>query len=372
LQPTTQLSVEAWVNTTDTGLVEVVRKRLYGYGIDLGGSAAGIPNFFIYDAGGQQRVASGAVSVNDGSWHQLVGTYDGSAVRLYVDGVLAGLSNASGPVYYQSGGIAIGRAGDWNGYYVGGSIDDVAIYGTAITSARVREHYQASGRTPASPPQSSSVYKSAIVHATPIGYWRMDETSGTTAFDSMGNGNDGVIQTGVTLGTGGALSASGDANPTMAFNGATGRIALSLQGLNTAAGASNTVEFWMYWTGDNLVMPFGFDQYDLYLANGSFGFNTGNTDDIWGISSAGLANQWVYVAATFYNGDPRQGALYINGEARQLTQRQGTSVTRMVSSMARIGAWPSGAGNNGPNGYPFTGSLDEVAIYDRALTSSQI
>ena len=71
--------------------------------------------------------------------------------------------------------------------------------------------------------------------------------------------------------------------------GAPGQIQLNLPQVNTTAGGSNTVAFWMNWDGTDNVMPFGFTVYDLWFYNGSFGFNT-SVSDLYGISSAGLAN----------------------------------------------------------------------------------
>src|SRR5262249_54802801 len=149
----------------------------------------------------------------------------------------------------------------------------------------------------------------------------------------------------------GALSADSDTAYT--FTG--GQIQLTLPQLNTTAGTDNTVSFWMKWDGSNSVMPIGFRGYDLYLSGGSFGFNTAQ-GDIWGISSAGLANSWHFVTAVFHNGNATQSQLYIDGVAQSLSQRFGTTSTnRVVTTEARISGWPS------DTGYHFGGGLDEVA-----------
>jgi len=99
------------------------------------------------------------------------------------------------------------------------------------------------------------------------------------------------------------------------FNGGTNQIALSNLNVDTSAGAKNTVEFWMYWDGTNSVMPFGWGtSYDLWFYSSCFGFNTGQ-GNILGISSAGFENNWIHVAAIFYNGVPdvSNNELYING-----------------------------------------------------------
>src|SRR6185503_9088440 len=79
----------------------------------------------------------------DTAWHHLVGTNDGSSARLYFDGTLvAGPS----PAPYAGGASAhpfwIG-AGDDSGFADDtwpGSIDEVAVYGSALTATQVSNH----------------------------------------------------------------------------------------------------------------------------------------------------------------------------------------------------------------------------------------
>ena len=59
-------------------------------------------------------------------------------------------------------------------------------------------------------------------------------------------------------------------------------------------------------------MPIGWNRHDLWPVNGYFGFNTANSD-VFGISSAGLANRWVHVSAVFTNGSVTSNKLYIDG-----------------------------------------------------------
>ena len=145
--------------------------------------------------------------------------------------------------------------------------------------------------------------------------------------------------------------------------------ALSLGGLpvSLVAGAKTSVSFWMYWDGSNSVMPIGWFRHDLWLTGGHFGFNTGNSD-VYGISSAGLANRWVHVVAEFTNGNVAANALYIDGVAQALTQRQSTPANgnAVVDATLRVGGWQS------DTGYRFSGRIDEVKVYDGALTPAEV
>jgi len=193
------------------------------------------------------------------------------------------------------------------------------------------------------------------------GWWSLDEGTGNIAQDPWG-GNNGTI-TGTSYWTTngiirGALNFSGD-----------DYVRINNVQVNTTSGAKNTVEFWMKWTGYDSVMPMGWaTTYDLWLRSGCFGFNTGQSN-VLGISWDGLANNWVHVAAIFYNGVPSStnNELYINGVKKGLNWCLGsTGSSRSVTSTVQISGWAYGAG------YLFRGIIDEVRIYSRGLTALEI
>ena len=80
-----------------------------------------------------------------GRWHHVVGTYDGTAVRLYVNGVLAGSDSASNASLPNTTSAL--RVGADNDASFNGAIDEVAVYDTALAAADVRSHYE-SGANP--------------------------------------------------------------------------------------------------------------------------------------------------------------------------------------------------------------------------------
>ncbi|HEX2421872.1 MAG TPA: hypothetical protein VHN56_01795, partial [Actinomycetota bacterium] len=49
-------------------------------------------------------------------------------------------------------------------------------------------------------------FRASAAGSSVVGLWHLDETSGTTAFDSSGNGNNGAISGPVTLGVPGHLN----------------------------------------------------------------------------------------------------------------------------------------------------------------------
>lgn len=95
LEPPT-ITVEAWVRSNDPGnFSHIVSKggdRCFAasYGLSPG-STQGV-YFYIYPNLGSEYIRSPITgnSVWDGAWHHIAGTFDGSTVRLYVDGAQIG------------------------------------------------------------------------------------------------------------------------------------------------------------------------------------------------------------------------------------------------------------------------------------------
>jgi hypothetical protein len=79
-----------------------------------------------------------------GSWSHIVGSYDGATLRLYVNGAAAGAA-AVGTLASGSGPAFIGHLGAEGGspgiYPFSGSIDEVALYGSALSASRVLAHF---------------------------------------------------------------------------------------------------------------------------------------------------------------------------------------------------------------------------------------
>ncbi|MCA9388201.1 LamG domain-containing protein, partial [Candidatus Berkelbacteria bacterium] len=107
--------------------------------------------FGMFYQGGQIRfwvdqydtnVASAAFSV--GSWHHVVGTYDGTTVRVYVDGVEGTPDSYTGSITPNNTSLFIGSGADASGagYYWDGKIDEVAVFDRAIDSSEVQALYK--------------------------------------------------------------------------------------------------------------------------------------------------------------------------------------------------------------------------------------
>ena len=78
---------------------------------------------------------SGA-SIQDGEWHFLVGTWDGSTLRLYIDGNLDAEMDCAGTLLTNTDPLYIGARGG-SQRFVTGALDEIKIYNYALSEAEI-------------------------------------------------------------------------------------------------------------------------------------------------------------------------------------------------------------------------------------------
>jgi len=209
-------------------------------------------------------------------------------------------------------------------------------------------------------------YAGEVLADAPVSYWRLGESTGTTAADAKG-GRNGTYVNGPVLGVAGALV--GDSDKAATFDGTNDRVEVPYTAvLNPAtftleawAKASTTAGFktvMSSWTNDGTAAGFGIWAYganwEFYLAHG-----TGSQS----VAAPITANTWTHIAATY---DGTTMRLYTDG---QLRSAQTGGYVPNTSSPFSIG----GATYVGSNWQHFlNGSVDEVAIYNTALPQARI
>jgi hypothetical protein len=96
----------------------------------------------VWIDGSPLTLSAGAGAVTPGAAHHFVGTYDGTRMRLYLDGAQVSTRAVTGPMTQGTTyPLYIGRNGRIDSYFVG-IVDDVAIYSEALGPATVLEHFQ--------------------------------------------------------------------------------------------------------------------------------------------------------------------------------------------------------------------------------------
>jgi len=152
------VTVETWVDVTksSSGTIDLVSYGPEGLGQPY--TLQLLPNgticFFTTTTSGYGLVAGGtALTLNVP--HLLDATYDGTTMQVYVDGRLDGSAAATGALKYAAEkpqwGLSIGTAYDTYRQTFSGVLSDVAIYGSALTPARIAAHWSAGSGNPGGP-----------------------------------------------------------------------------------------------------------------------------------------------------------------------------------------------------------------------------
>jgi hypothetical protein len=228
---------------------------------------------------------------------------------------------------------------------------------SSATSAQTAAVAAAAGCAP-----RTSSYSSTVL-ATPgvIGYWRLGEASGTVACDSKG-ANNGSYQGGTTLGQAGALA--NDADTAVAFNGSSGWVQVASSSVNV--GDRFTLEAWakrgLLGGSNNQVIASKQSNAWVLMFNTSdqLVLRRSNVADV-ALSTVKVSDtsRWHYVAATK------------NGTAVKL-YLDGADVTGTVTNQTMSdNTLPLAIGQSSASAY-FKGTVDEVALYNVALTAAQI
>ena len=134
-------SYELWVKR---GALQGTSQRLLHKGAGVASLGFGLNNKLVLLPGGTGAVniASSTTAVTDQSWHHVVATKNGAEVHIYVDGVDRTAAATNSTLTSNATALNIGRASTGSGYS-SADIDEVAVYPTALTPARVLAHYQA-------------------------------------------------------------------------------------------------------------------------------------------------------------------------------------------------------------------------------------
>jgi hypothetical protein len=215
-------------------------------------------------------------------------------------------------------------------------------------------------------------YSAAVLADGPSGYYRLDETGGPTAADASGNGNTLTYNGPIAYGLSGALLPN-DADPSAGFNGSsTFALASNANALNFT-GTAFTLEAWIFPTATGMLVNKE-NQYEVALQTGAGGQNTiqwavqntGNGGN-WAWVDTGYApalNQWSYLVLVYNNGVV---TTYANGtDLGTSSQATGSGSVLAGGNLFEIG------GRDNTASMVWSGRLDEVAAYNKALTTAQI
>jgi len=156
LNPTSAITIETWVKFNSLSATQYFLSKPYTsayepyhqYGlIALTNRKINLALTF----GGNRQEFSTTQTITTGQWYHIVGTYDGSAMKVYINGTQDPTTlSISGSISTYSTNLTIGR---WSPvpHFFNGIIDEVRIYNRALSDSEVKANYEASKAPP--PPQ---------------------------------------------------------------------------------------------------------------------------------------------------------------------------------------------------------------------------
>ncbi len=287
------------------------------------------------------QVDAGSLVTN--TWQHVGFTYDGETLISYYNGAqVATDTSPSGTIDNSSSNINIGQNTNYAGRNFTGLIDDVRIYNRALSSGDVSE-----------------LYANGNPGGSLVGWWKLDEGSGTITEDASGNGNHGTL-------TNGPAWITGKKNGGISFDGSnyvdTGPFTLPAT-VSFCAWIMPNVQpsaYKFYLGSDN-----GAGDSGIAIANDSSNyFYVSIKNGYYGQVVSFTAGAWYHICAV---GNTSTGAptMYVNG----IVQSGGTS--GVISGGANGGNLYIGATPRASSTWSDS-KVDDVRIYNRALTAADV
>jgi hypothetical protein len=350
---TDQMTVSAWVTirSIPTAWMAATAKGEYAWRL---GNANMDPRFHfgitIWNAPDTASVdATTAVGYDE--WHHIAGVYDGASINVYLDGELDGSAPTTEPIGVNDKNVFIGDNPDAIGRYWDGLVDEVKIFGRALSNDEVR-HLAGYRSVPADPGVDNLV-----------AYYPLENN----ADDASGNGLNGTF-----------LGDPNTGEPNY-IEGPVG-MALDLDGVDDYIDCGNDAVFDIT---DEITLAawvnprdIGNSQDNPWLGKGDKsyaikGFRRGNVieffvyDGGWYTAHVDVGEsfngEWHHTAGV-YNG--KQLKFYVDGELGVAADRVGGIA--LSTSAVNIGK------NSDKSNRFYDGAIDEAVIYNRALSVSEI
>src|SRR3989344_2321566 len=332
--------------------------------------ASGNPECQIHNGTDWQTAATSGTALSLGSWQHVVCTYDGSDLRVYINGVetasqaLASIDIQGTGDPFELGNDASGTYGDYEGI-----MDDFRYYTYARTEGEIRLDHNAgfAARFGGSPNQD--------VTRDLVGYWNFEEGAGQTVSARTDQGNDGTLGDDTTVETDDpAWTAVGAGLPANAFGVGGSALDFTTADIDEVKvpdstslniiGSAITLSMWL--NGDDMstggrVLTKGL--YELRSLSGTtarlfLSTSTGSTNH--DVTFAWANNIWYHFVGVY---DGAEMTVFINGtEIGTPTSKTG-NISSTAGTILQIG--------NGITS-PFDGRIDDVRIYNRALSDAEI
>jgi len=364
-QTSSTITMEGWVKRTGEGTNS-------GRGIFLSKDGANYIEAqdgyfgFSLSINGTQRYNN--TNMTNNQWNFVAATFDGTDIKMYINGKLVKTINQPGTLTTTSSNINIGRFNGGN-FTFNGYLDDLKIYPYARTAAQIKLDYNSRGSLSGSSANLGVQSNTAPnLNSSLVAYYKFDEGQGTILNNSVIGSTLNLTFTAGKLPT---WTNNGKANKGLSFS--TSQIEFT-DYTNSPIDTPNGVTFslWAYptSTNSNRYLMYKLNAYSLsygdsVCGNGKFGLsvNGGGGSRIWvcALNTSNLNNWYHITGSATPNGKVN---IYINGVLSNNSNFPYPSID-VSNSKLTYGDYEGG-------GYAFSGILDELKIYNTALTADQI
>jgi hypothetical protein len=349
------ITFSAWINASDTIYNASIVDKMpfsgggnYGFRTCVRWDGEIWATTGTYDNG--EGVAIAQVNYEINRWYHVVGTYTlGDSIRIYINGVLANTAPSTLTSLTSNTDIEVG-SGDYTFGYEAfyGSIDEVGVWNRALTPAEVMSLFTGNVAPPAYVPSNGL-----------LAWYPLD-----------GNGHDFSLNHNHAFNSGATYTNNrhGDANAAADFNGSAdmhvnkptfsfrqnGKFSLSTWVKRDTTELGGIIMMTDSWTTNDFSV--------LLVANDSIRFLVGSIGTAWEeLDNCPVTqNTWDNVIATY---DSNTMKLYKNGVYF------GTKTVSFTNATTAVLPLYIGSGMSGGS---LTGQLDDIGIWNRVLTPSEI
>ncbi|MEL7355615.1 MAG: LamG-like jellyroll fold domain-containing protein [Cyanobacteria bacterium J06560_6] len=322
-------------------------------------------NFSITDVGS----IVGSTNVNDGQWHHVAATYDGSKMVLYVDGEIDAQLDATGLIPTNDYRILLGKNDQRKKRQFNGQLDEVRLWSDARSQAEI---------------QASMNHSLAGTEDGLVANWTFDEATGTTLTDKTGSDYSGTLLNGqnnnfvtddslvITPSFDALKSTVSTENRTLKLDGANDYVAVGATSqLDLSTTSTFTLESQVYSTStdNNFHGIMGYhpgsleDRYPgmwVYKETGiHFGFGDGVNWYHKTVNNVLTKGAWNHVAMTY---DGTSLKLYVDAQEVFSTDAY-AGKTLNTTQQIEIGKASS---------YEFKGQLDNAGVWNVARTQEEL
>ncbi len=381
LDLSTNFTLEAWINASSVTAETqgIIAKRqsdvggTYRLGLIYDSPSIGV-NDQVWPQPGQNIVMGSPNGITQGTWHHICATYDGVLIRFYVDGDLKATTAASIKLPKSNMPLFLGKEGlVGDERYFFGLLDEARIWNKARAQEEIKR---------------DMTHRLAGTEPNLVAYWNFDDG---TAKDLTGHGHNGtfmgnakVVPTELSV----PLLSPVIIQRTLTLNG-TGDYVTIPSASDLQPSNQVTIEAWIYPIANSnnpnaYFISKGADSnldssrtYELtWTPDNRAYFSLFTGQSTWSLLGAPVAeSQWTHVALT-YDGSNGLFALYTNGVMAASTGKDVTGQFSLKGQLLRQTGAPLifGCSFNGAAvpGTFATGQMDEVRIWNRALSGQEI